>query len=145
MARLNARLNQAHRFQDELGVRWVLPLGANKKSPSVKWLNQADLDRIPPVKDWAPGSNWGVICGPSGVTVVDVDMHEPGDGLKDWQEILEKAGRKLPDTLTVKTAGGGYHFWFRNKNGTVLPKGKLTPNIDWQSANAIIVWPGLAD
>jgi hypothetical protein len=58
---------------------------------------------------WArrwPDANVGIVPGTSGLFVLDVDVRNFGD------ESL-RALPMLPDTATVLTGGGGYHFWFQ--------------------------------
>ena len=51
-------------------------------------------------------ANVGVACGPgSGVVVVDEDA--------DGELLALAGGRPLPPTPTVKTPGGGFHYYFR--------------------------------
>ena len=52
----------------------------------------------------AKGGNYGVLCGPGGLVVLDADNVER----------LEKLGslKKLPSTFTVRTGSGGLHLYF---------------------------------
>ena len=49
------------------------------------------------------GGNYGVICS-GGVVVLDVDAIDEFSAKVDYADI--------PDTFTVKTGGGGHHFYF---------------------------------
>jgi phage/plasmid-associated DNA primase len=82
------------------------------------------------------GGNYGVICS-GGVVVLDVDAIEEFTSKVDYAEI--------PDTFTVKTGGGGYHFYFLApgveekivlKNGSGRHLGEL------QAGGAQVVGPG---
>jgi hypothetical protein len=60
----------------------------------------------------------------SGVWVLDIDEHK-APGTKD---AFEKKYGKLPETLTQRSANGGYHFFFKwngievqNSNGVIFP------------------------
>ena len=52
----------------------------------------------------------GVITGEkSGITVVDVDQKD--GGLEWWESYVEEHGE--PETMKVRTGGGGFHYYFR--------------------------------
>lgn len=52
--------------------------------------------------------NIGILTGiPSGIIVIDVEKAE----LPEWNELLEEH-KKLKETFTVKTGGGGLHLYF---------------------------------
>lgn len=48
------------------------------------------------------GGNYGVVCGHGGLIVLDADSQKLRDAIKD----------NLPETLTVKTGGGGQHYYY---------------------------------
>ena len=54
------------------------------------------------------GDNVACLTG-WGVYVIDVDVKN-GDGLSNWEQ--KKAQYNLPDTFTVKTPSGGFHFYY---------------------------------
>lgn len=57
-----------------------------------------------------PGANIGV-RPPAGFVVVDVDVKDAAPGARTWAALT--AGRVVPETLTMTTGTGGWHFWFR--------------------------------
>ena len=68
---------------------------------------------VPTVQQWwakVPGANIG-LRPPAGYVVVDVDVKDGAPGAQTWAELT--AGRTVPDTLTMTTGSGGWHFWFR--------------------------------
>ncbi len=70
----------------------------------------ADVDTV---RAWwrnVPGANIG-IRPPAGYVVVDVDVKGGAPGIQTWRQVT--AGRVLPETLTMITGSGGWHFWFR--------------------------------
>ena len=72
-----------------------------------------DASREPAIiREWWrrwPGANIGIVTGPeSGILVLDVDGKTGEESLID----LERRGFHLPDTLTVRTGGGGQHLYF---------------------------------
>jgi len=108
----NKKLEAALKYQE--AGRSVIPVQQNKK-PFVKWekyqTERATLDLI---KEWWrkwPEANVAMVTGGiSGLNVVDIDSKE---GMAKLEELL-------PDNLvtpTARTPRGGWHFYFRNKNG----------------------------
>lgn len=69
----------------------------------------------------------------SGVIVIDVDV-KSGDGMAQL-EALEKELGALPDTLTVITGSGGWHFYFRHP-GFHVGNAKLSSFIDMRADKA---------
>jgi len=71
--------------------------------------------------------NIGIRTGPeSGIWVLDVDPRDGGD------VSLRKLG-PLPETATVRTGGGGRHFFFQYPSGVVVHNhntGKLGSGLD---------------
>jgi hypothetical protein len=90
------------------------------------------IDKRPAVENWAtwpdkpgdrkildyllkhPKRNIAVHCGLSNIIVVDVDVKNGEKGLNS----LDRCSRKhndynFNDTFTVKTASGGFHYYFR--------------------------------
>lgn len=57
-----------------------------------------------------PHANVG-LRPPAGYVVVDVDVKDGAPGAQTWRQLT--AGRSVPDTLTMITGTGGWHFWFR--------------------------------
>lgn len=68
---------------------------------------------VPTVRTWwakVPGANIG-LRPPAGYVVVDVDVKDGAPGAQTWRQLT--AGRTVPDTLTMTSGTGGWHFWFR--------------------------------
>lgn len=74
------------------------------------------------IRDWWrrwPGAMIGIKCGrESGIFVVDanVDLEKGLDGLA----ALTQRFSKLPETITVKTPGGGRHFYWKYPDDTEI-------------------------
>ncbi|GAB2869602.1 bifunctional DNA primase/polymerase [Lentzea nigeriaca] len=81
------------------------------------------------------GCNVGTATGPSGLVVIDLDTPKSADdqppaawaldGVQDGHDVFalvcERAGEPVPyDTLTVRTARGGTHLYFRAPAGVEL-------------------------
>jgi len=66
------------------------------------------------IKRWwsaHPDYNIGIALRLSGLAVVDIDTHD-ADGSKTLEELEERFGR-LPPTFTVRSGGGGLHYYYR--------------------------------
>lgn len=50
--------------------------------------------------------NYGILCGYNYLVVIDADS----------EKVSEKVREKLPDTFTVKSGGGGFHFYYKCKD-----------------------------
>jgi len=81
----------------------VIPVGQDKK-PLFPWKEFSErIATVKEIKRWwkkYPDANLAIVTGKiSNLTVVDIEA----GGLTDY----------LPETLTVKTGGGGYHYYYR--------------------------------
>jgi hypothetical protein len=76
----------------------------------------------------------------SGVFVVDVDADKWGFGSL---EALEEEHGELPATLTVKTGGGGLHYYFRLPRNTEIRNsaGKLGRGLDVRGEGGYVLLP----
>ena len=107
---------------------YVFPLRENDKRPQIKgWQENATTDETQ-IREWWttwPKANIGIVCGLSGLTVVDVDMKHDVDGIKNWEALCFDHG--IDDkTRTAVTPSGGIHLYYRS-NGRNLhnTSGKL--------------------
>lgn len=81
-----------------------------------------------------PFANFGIVTG-NGLVVVDVDKKSGGfESLNKIKDIIEP-------TLTVKTGGGGYHFYYKT-NEIVKNRTKVLPGIDVRGDGGYVVAPG---
>ncbi len=78
----------------------------NGKEPMCKWRDPSSQQK----QDFNPlRFNTGVPTGyRNNLLVVDLDVKD--DGVEEFKKYLSEHGR--PETLTVKTTTGGYHFYF---------------------------------
>lgn len=124
-----------------LGWR-VFPLVPNRKTPLVKdWEHVATTDPAQLnlwFSQW-PDANYGVACGPSGVIVVDLDVKNDIDGIRNWAELT--AGMDLPAALRVDTASGGQHLYWRG-SGVRNSAGQVAPGVDVRGEGGFVVGPG---
>src|SRR5947207_2829622 len=80
----------------------VFPLRPGRKLPLRKgWKAAATSDPFAVLHDWHPGCSPGIATG-ADFTIIDVEAA----GLDS-----DVAALDLPPTLTVKTAGGGRHYY----------------------------------
>lgn len=75
----------------------------------------------------------------NGFLVLDVDLKN--DGPSHLEHLQEKHG-PLPETLTVKTGGGGTHYYFRCPDATVKNSaGAIAPGIDIRANGGYVIVP----
>lgn len=110
----------------------VFPLARGTKVPPKlmhwqKWAAEATRESVIEYDDDNPGTNWGVHCGTTGHTGLDLDK-KPGakgerNGIDSMAHIMQEEGQVLPVTLTVRTPTGGLHLYFEgyapNTNDTI--------------------------
>jgi len=93
-----------------------------------------DADRVAAWWGRSPGANIGVPTGaPSGVVVVDVDVHGPVDGFRGFSR-AHRANLLDGWQLLVSTPSGGMHAYYRSTPGQVQRS--------WQAARAGIDFRG---
>lgn len=73
----------------------------------------------------------------SGLVVIDTDPPSGEDSLFD----LQADNDDLPQTLTVRTARGGFHRYFKAWAGSRSSAGKLGPNIDTRGEGGYVILP----
>ena len=114
----------------------IVPLGANKHA-LVPWAEfQQRLPTEAEVTSWwqqFPNANIGIVTGKiSDITVVDVDVKS--GGLETIKTLA------LPATLTAKTGGGGWHYYYRYTPDIQTGSGRLT-GIDIRNDGGYVVAP----
>ena len=99
----------------------VFPLGERGKTPIGKWKDDATSDRAT-VERWAatyPDNNYGVACGPSNLTVIDMDVKGiNGIDMFEMACAANMPGLNFDEQFYVDTPSGGRHLYYR---GTVDP------------------------
>ncbi len=80
-----------------------------------------------------PLANFGIITG-EGLVVIDVDARH--GGLESLQEIKDL----VDPTMTVKTGGGGYHFYY-SVDEAVKNRTNLLKGIDVRGDGGYVVAP----
>ena len=112
-------------------------------------VRDASVDE-PQIRRWWlqwPAANVGIATGArSGLVVVDVDLDRGG---RASLQVLHDAGRVLPPSRRVSTGGGGFHLYYRQPAGTVVPNtagrlpnvSALLPGIDLRGDGGYVVAP----
>lgn len=115
------------------------------KHPRVRnGLHAATVDEAQVRRWWArwPNANVGIRTGTeSGLVVVDVDpAHGGGDSL---DRLVSAHGRFFANTRTVRTGGGGWHFYFRHPGELVRNDTgrRLGPGIDVRGDGGYVLAP----
>lgn len=120
----------------------VFPLQPGSKVPhgGVSWLDLICADEAQAWTLWEryAGSNVAVAAG-KGLLIIDVDM-VPGAAER-------YAALGLPQTFSVATPSGGFHFYFSTDSDVRNGRGKdefspLGQGIDWRGRNGYVVGPG---
>lgn len=87
-----------------------------------------------------PGAGIGVRTGKeSGIFVLDVDIHKV-DGKQTLENLVEKQGADLPDTVQSITGSGGNHYVFTYQDG-VGNKVNFAPGLDIRGDGGYIIAP----
>jgi hypothetical protein len=97
-----------------------------------------DIDQI---AAWWSGPYAGANIGirpPEAVVVLDVDEHGEVSGTATMKALTDRYGR-LPETMTVKTGGGGWHLYFRHPGGKI--SADRMPGVDLKDHNGYVAAP----
>ena len=124
----------------------IFPLAENSKVPAIprerggRGCLGATLD-LAQIQTWwreYPNANIGIATGRrSGLLVVDVDPRKTTAWLDSLRELA------LPPTFTVRTAGDGWHLYFRFSGDERVSIGTdLLPGVDWRGNGGYVVAPG---
>lgn len=130
--------------------RRVFPLLANSKAPAVDGgFHQASSDPERASRFWSEALtgdplfyNIGIATG-GGLIVVDIDIRGDKDGAEAWKA-LERQHGPAPCTFTVKTPGGGVHFYFEDEGRRWLTSsaGNLGSGLDVRGEGGYVVAQG---
>jgi hypothetical protein len=119
----------------------VFPLHPNGKAPLTQNGFKEATREPEKVNEWWsrwPDANIGIVTGrDSGIVVLDVDIKHGVDGTAAAAQL------DLPETMVVKTAGGGYHLIFQLPKDAVIPrKIGVRPGLDILGEGGYFVAPG---
>jgi hypothetical protein len=106
------------------------------KKGAEKWKDLGHRDAETLREEWPRHSvGTGVLTGPSGLVVVDLD----GDGESELRKLAN--GRTIPETYTQLTPSGGKHLVFRVPKGRAFKTcaGQVGPGIDVRGRGGLFV------
>ena len=109
-----------------------------KKPPLVAHWREESSDDPEQVVRWTqafPLCNWGLDCGRSGLTVLDIDGDAGMAALAQYE--VEHGG--MPRTFTVGTPRGGIHYYFKGVARTTARA--LGPELDTRGEGGYVVLP----
>lgn len=131
---------------------WQAPDDRHKTPciPGVNWKDLATCDTAQ-VNRWAeeyPDHNYGVSCGPSNLTVIDIDVDAAAgkDGLTKFNTttgMLLSDPPNLSKEWVVRTPRGGMHLYYRG--AVEKPRAQMTgmdKMVDIKSTGGYVVGPG---
>ena len=121
----------------------VHPLRPGDKRPMLTdWPNQASCEEGVIVRWWTqtPTANIGVAAGPSGLTIIDVDVKGDADGMESWHDLAAEIGQC--GTVTCETPSGGMHLYYLcNGHQVRNSAGTLGPGLDVRANGGYVVCP----
>jgi putative DNA primase/helicase len=116
----------------------IVPVPPKEKGCKLAdWPERAtsDIEQIQQWEQEQPDGNYGVVCTPDTIVVLDAD----NPGLRS--HIERQTDREFPDTLTVKSSKG-YHYYFLQTDRTrAIGNRKLAGMFDLQSDRKYVVGP----
>jgi hypothetical protein len=129
---MDAALRYAGQGWPVLPVNGKLPLTAHGYKDGT-----TDPDEIRRLWHEHPAAGVGAVVGEqSGLCVLDVDPRSGGDA--GLARLIEEHG-PLPETMTVATAGGGKHFYFRYAEAAESMT--IAPGLELKARNGYVVAP----
>ena len=120
----------------------IVPLNYKRKNPKIKWNKYRNVLMKPQkIKKYfgkSKYSNIGIVTGKiSNIIVLDID--KKNNGLETLKEL------EIPDTVTVKTGGGGFHYFFQYPEGfdkiSNFQNEEALPGIDLRADGGYVVAP----
>ncbi len=148
----HANLKNIQPNSSELAIYWasqgyqVFPVGKDKKpSQGYLWgdypISDPEMIRL----QWQNNHKQcgvGIITGKeSNLLVLDIDNKNGAKGSQSLKELESKYG-DLPKTFTVKTPGGGHHYYFRyNDCGLTIDAGVMD-GVDYRGEGGYVVSAG---
>jgi hypothetical protein len=120
----------------------VVPCGPDKVA-RVKWGKQPVTPEK--VRQWWtswPHALIGMVCGPSGIIAIDVDVKDGRDGWGTIDALMRKHG-ELPGTRTSETPTGGVHLLYRAPDGFEFgpSAGQLGEGVDIRGGVSYVILP----
>lgn len=118
----------------------VFPIVENGKIPAVKnWQQWAEDSTKEKIKNFGEKYNWGIYCGASDLTVIDIDLKNNKSEQDVYKELVPDL-KELPNTLTVRTPSKGIHRYYSGLMRSSISK--ICKNVDIKSIGGYVVCPG---
>src|SRR5215831_6027542 len=126
----------------------VFPAGPDKRPLLAGWQEKASTEEGQ-IRQWwdsYPAALPAVVVGRAGLVVIDCDRHPAGnDGIRAFNRLVSANGGKLANVPMTKTARGGAHLFFKQRqNGEPLGNGRgdLPDGIDVRGVGGFVIAPG---
>jgi hypothetical protein len=102
-----------------------------------------DLSAIRQQFDANPDALVGIPCGHANIVVIDCDVRDGKQGVKNFEALEHKYGR-IQGAVRVKTVSGGLHIIVQKPAGAAIGNspGGLPPDIDVRGDGGYIIAPG---
>jgi hypothetical protein len=154
-ARLEARPAQLTHADIERAVNefapvlpgWALfPVRGKIPPRGLAWTEAATADPVEraALAEAYAHDGWAVACGPSGLTVIDLDRHdESADGIESWCAFLDAEGmpQAAGNPHVVGTTPNGKHLYFSSASG-VGNRVAVLPGVDVRGVGGYVVFSG---
>lgn len=122
----------------------------NFRNNSIEDIRDIDCGKLPKnvrrvkhLLDAGVANNIGIITGEaSNVVVLDIDSQNKG--VEKWLEMM-KLNEEIPQTFTVKTGEGGYHYYFEYGPDLINFNNRnkiLGFSFDFRTNGGMVVFPG---
>lgn len=118
----------------------VFPCNPDGKEPLGGNGHKDATDDQEQVRRWwtqTPRANIGLALAPSGLVAVDPDTYKPTCG---WGEFCAENGIEEIETLTQRSASGGWHYIYAATEGVTYP-GALATEVDVKHKGYILLHP----
>jgi hypothetical protein len=120
----------------------IFPCRADQKNPITEKGHKDATNDLDQVKKWwteTPTANIGLACAASGIVVVDPDTYKP---TCDWDQFCVEKGIDEINTLTQRSARGGWHYFFAAQADAKYP-GTLAREVDVKHNGYIMLAPSV--
>ncbi len=116
----------------------IIPIDGKTKKPLIEWQKYQTIPATKEeIKDWFekyPEAGIAIVTGKiSGICVVDIDPRNN----QDWENALFIKY----DTVSVKTGGGGYHYYFAYPKEGIKSHPGFIKGVDFKSDGGYVICP----
>jgi phosphohistidine phosphatase SixA len=130
--------------QNDVGIR-VIPCYEKdgKLKPATKWKDKREMD-TEDYEEWLENYDWTEADGigfilPDDIVGLDIDCKGGVNGAKEIQSYLEGQGiepERIKKAPKVRTANGGYHYYFRENGEELRKKTGVLDGVDIQAGRS---------